>query len=265
MKYILIAAITLFSGLNILAQEKPFTYYAYAISGLKIREKPAQSSTELGKIKFGDTVHIIETDKTNPILTIDGLKGKYVLIDYNGIRGYTFSGYLSRLKAPTLNNRWSTLKDYLNEKHTKNEKQKKVEVPEPYNPGHKKKGTLQKYGAHIEFYDFGEECSYDEVLKITNLSFREAFLFISTFQANYRGVKLNTPSDKSEENKCYCANLTPKKDQSALYLSREKGVDGQFNSISICFDAEAGSGCVKAYVSKEDKNVVVIEFSYSCS
>jgi hypothetical protein len=57
-----------------------------------IREAPDQKSKQLGTVKKDHSVQLIsETDKS---LEIDGIKGKWFKILYNGIEGYMFSGYL---------------------------------------------------------------------------------------------------------------------------------------------------------------------------
>lgn len=60
---------------------------------LNIRHDPSLDSQVIGKLKLGDLVTIVS--ETNEHVTIDGIQGTWKEIEFNNVKGYVFSGYLS--------------------------------------------------------------------------------------------------------------------------------------------------------------------------
>lgn len=77
--------------------------YVGATNGLKIRENTNLSAIQIGKLKCGDKVEIVEWTKEELTLQDDGNKvsGRWCKIkslESNSISGYVFSGYLTNEK-----------------------------------------------------------------------------------------------------------------------------------------------------------------------
>ena len=79
--------------------------YTYALSGLKLREQPTLNSKVLHVIEFGQKVQITDIIKNEneERIEIDNIKGNWVAIKFNEIKGYVFDGYLSKLPNNPLN------------------------------------------------------------------------------------------------------------------------------------------------------------------
>ena len=74
----------------------------YASSGMKLRAFPHKNAEVLDIVRYGDEVQVINTfafsaDKAD---RIDWLDGYWILVEYDGIAGYLFDGYLSVLPFP---------------------------------------------------------------------------------------------------------------------------------------------------------------------
>lgn len=74
--------------------------YVHAPSGLKLRNVP-DGETVLATVPYGAKLKVVETRNTStPAKTVDGLKGYWAKISYEGKTGYIFDGYLSFLPTP---------------------------------------------------------------------------------------------------------------------------------------------------------------------
>ncbi len=75
----------------------------FANSGLKLRSKPDLRSEVLDVVQYGDQVLVLDnfdfTDEYSD--RIDWIDGHWILVDYQGIAGYLFDGYLSHLSFPS--------------------------------------------------------------------------------------------------------------------------------------------------------------------
>ena len=89
--------------------EKGDTLWVWANSGLKIREKPNIKSKSLGSIPFKSFVIAKESRNTDYNYSIKVIKeyaeypsfslnGFWSEVEFNGISGFVFDGYLSSLK-----------------------------------------------------------------------------------------------------------------------------------------------------------------------
>lgn len=75
----------------------------FASSGLKLRAMPNRSAEVLDIVRYGDQVLVLNTfdftaEKSD---RIDYVDGHWILIEYQGIAGYLFDGYLSALPFPS--------------------------------------------------------------------------------------------------------------------------------------------------------------------
>jgi len=74
----------------------------FATSGLKLRMEPSQNAEAILVIPFGDEVVVLNTFgfKEENADRIGWIDGHWVLVDYFGLQGYLFDGFLSSLPVP---------------------------------------------------------------------------------------------------------------------------------------------------------------------
>lgn len=74
----------------------------FATSGLKLRMEPGLSSESVLVIPFGDEVLVMNTFDFSEDYAdrINWMEGHWILVDYYGMQGYVFDGYLSNLPLP---------------------------------------------------------------------------------------------------------------------------------------------------------------------
>lgn len=70
-------------------------------SGLKLREEPSLNSRVFAKMQMGDEVTVLNTLSFEREQTIELVEGSWVYVDYHGMTGYTFDGFLSKLPLPS--------------------------------------------------------------------------------------------------------------------------------------------------------------------
>jgi hypothetical protein len=80
--------------------------YVWAISGLNLREKPAQESAKLTNIPLGNKVKVLGTALKKIAFQVSEaggytIKGYWVEIQYGNQRGFAFDGFLSKIVPPT--------------------------------------------------------------------------------------------------------------------------------------------------------------------
>ena len=93
------------------------TLYAWGVGGLNIREKGSLSANKIGSIPYGSKVVVLESkfyrgdeqkltvikarpSKESPDLKDVVFSGKWVLVEFQGVKGYVFDAYLSYFIAP---------------------------------------------------------------------------------------------------------------------------------------------------------------------
>jgi len=74
-------------------------YYVNASSGLSLREGTNLRSKKKLTLPYGAQIkHVGSPEHTT--MTIDGITGDMIEVDYQGAKGFVFNGYLSRLAPP---------------------------------------------------------------------------------------------------------------------------------------------------------------------
>jgi len=71
-------------------------YYCASYNGLKLRSEPTLESEALGVVRFGEKVTFIEREWNEK--QIKNRVGQWTLVEYNSLKGYVFSAYLSRVQ-----------------------------------------------------------------------------------------------------------------------------------------------------------------------
>lgn len=102
MKYLLLSVcVFLLNGISAIDKYgSNETLNVLAISGLKFRDKP--DGNVLQTIPYGSKVVTLESKNFNYPKTVEGIKGAWVKVNFNGSVGYVFDGFLSGLPAPSL-------------------------------------------------------------------------------------------------------------------------------------------------------------------
>ena len=101
MKYLICILIISCSSLNLSANNTPdpVRTNVFAFSGLKIRTAPGLDGQVLTVIPFGETVEIITSEST--LETIEWMEGQWIKVEFEGIQGFVFDGFLSDLPVPS--------------------------------------------------------------------------------------------------------------------------------------------------------------------
>jgi len=75
--------------------------YVVANSGLTLRMEPHKNAPSLGVVEFGSSVLVIsQPDSMNYTEKLNWVEGRWLYVDYDGVTGYMFDGYLSDLPLP---------------------------------------------------------------------------------------------------------------------------------------------------------------------
>ena len=75
--------------------------YVVANSGLTLRLEPNKNAESLGVAMFGSSVEVLnQPDSVQNIERLNWVEGKWIYVEYDGITGYMFDGYLSDLPMP---------------------------------------------------------------------------------------------------------------------------------------------------------------------
>ncbi|MCB1169507.1 MAG: SH3 domain-containing protein [Leptospiraceae bacterium] len=80
--------------------EKGISMYAAAQSGLIIRSEPTTESAKLGLIPYGSSLTVLE--QAGDTTTILGRQGRWSKVEFQGIQGWVFGGFLSANAPPKL-------------------------------------------------------------------------------------------------------------------------------------------------------------------
>jgi hypothetical protein len=102
MKNLILILITLFLGYDIQANhfENGTHVYVTAPSGLNMRTSPDTEGRVIYYLEYGDYVTITEYESTSHTQRIDWIDGNWVKVNYEGVEGYVFDGYLSTFPVP---------------------------------------------------------------------------------------------------------------------------------------------------------------------
>jgi len=75
--------------------------YVMANSGLTLRIGPSMNSESLGVVEFGSSVSVLnQPDSIQNTQKLNWVEGKWIYVEYDGVIGYMFDGYLSDLPMP---------------------------------------------------------------------------------------------------------------------------------------------------------------------
>ncbi len=75
--------------------------YVMANSGLTLRMEPNKNSESLGVVNYGSSVQVLnQPEGIQNIEKLNWVEGKWIFVEYDGVTGYMFDGYLSDLPIP---------------------------------------------------------------------------------------------------------------------------------------------------------------------
>ena len=75
--------------------------YVVANSGLTLRVAPNADSESLGIVEYGSSVEVLnQPDSIQFLERLNWVEGRWLFVEYDGITGYMFDGYLSDLPMP---------------------------------------------------------------------------------------------------------------------------------------------------------------------
>ncbi|VAW79183.1 hypothetical protein MNBD_GAMMA12-414 [hydrothermal vent metagenome] len=74
--------------------------YVHSLSGLSLRKLASTTAGRQAIMKYGAKLTIASRPDLEKTLVVENIKGYWVEVDYNGIIGYAFTGFLSRFPAP---------------------------------------------------------------------------------------------------------------------------------------------------------------------
>ena len=75
--------------------------FVMANSGLTLRAEPNLKAESLGVVDFGASVTVLnQPDSVESQQKIEWVEGNWVFVEYDGVHGYMFDGYLSDLPLP---------------------------------------------------------------------------------------------------------------------------------------------------------------------
>jgi len=77
----------------------PNLMYVIAPSGLLLRKEDNLASEQLGKMPYGASVKVLSRPD-NSSISVSGIKGHMIQVQYNDITGFAYDGYLTRFKVP---------------------------------------------------------------------------------------------------------------------------------------------------------------------
>ena len=200
-------------------------YYITAPNGLNLRKKEQADSDKLGKISFGDKVDIITPAKSKSV-EVDQIKGGMAKVDFDGVIGYAFEGYLSQFPPPPAN---SSAEAYV-----------------------EKIRTSGKDAIYEEWRkDWGGYIQYEEAITIQVADWAEAFLIAKMLF----GIpsKLSFPND-TKIGEVIIPNPEPHENAWTDEMKVVRNIDGTLQEITYSYRGEASGKHVSITYPKDEND-----------
>jgi hypothetical protein len=168
--------------------------YVWAVSGLNLREKPAQEAAKLSNIPYGSKVKVIGTSLKQIAFQVNEftgftIKGFWVEIQFGNQRGFVFDGFLSKISPPTKEEKYMEF-EYFKRVFT----QKSTSTTPP-------KGTMtipNTYEYHLytnglsgDSYQFEGGVTSGITIPVTLMSLEEVYLLAKLLYKEDTGVYKN--------------------------------------------------------------------------
>ncbi len=192
----------------------------FATSGLKLRAFPNLQSEVMDIVPFGDQVTVLNTFEFSDEKSdrIDWIDGHWILVEYDGMAGYLFDGYLSDLPFPSTegeicNDGYSyayTLSEFISSNY---------ELTEYLDSNQHRQSLLYENGIKLKKWEMDDyqkieiEMPYIKINEVLNLmrtmtpnraarsQFEKSLLFIEDFDGHINQIKINLGDPVILENK----------------------------------------------------------------
>jgi hypothetical protein len=226
------------------------------LSGIKLRDKPG--GTVLQSIPFASKVVTLEPKNNNFPVTVEGIKGSWVKVSFNGKIGFVFDGFLSRLPAPSLTD--ANLRAYVKREF----KMISEELPLTY----LENSDLGGSGSNVFLFEWqGKQCAYEyhyyyegggENVAISGISMEEAYLLVRIIEREayeYAIKEMEHPEgfDKRPYTE-FILNGT----------SYETHDDGSVTEKQDFYTCDLASGCDYALIITKHEKFVLINIDGGC-
>lgn len=150
------------------------TLFIAAKSGLNIREKPSTDAEVVTLVPYGTGVQVVKDDAAPVPMTAEGLKGKWVKVQYDEKTGYAFDGFMISHPVPKDG---ESLKDYTHRVYGPVQNHKVINPKQAVIDGKAKEFredyTLKNGAYHIEA---GYWAGTMDTYTLPNTTVQEAFL-----------------------------------------------------------------------------------------
>jgi len=226
------------------------------LSGIKLRDKPGGSVIQ--SIPYAAKVTTLEGKNNNFPVTVEGIKGAWVKVNFNDKIGYVFDGFLSRLPAPSLTD--ANLRAYVKREF----KVLSEDLPLAYLTTN----DLGASGNTVLFLEWnGQKCAYEnhfyyegggESLSIPGVSMEEAYLLIRIIEREayeYALKEMEHPEDF--DNRPYTEFIL----NGTSYYYQEGGSISEVNDHYVC---NLTSGCDYYVTINKHENFVLINIGGGC-
>lgn len=77
------------------------TLQVIAPSGLNLRALPSMSADAILTMPHGAEVTLLEFEKSTELTRVEWIDGKWIKVEYNGVSGWAFDGFLTILNVPS--------------------------------------------------------------------------------------------------------------------------------------------------------------------
>ncbi len=232
------------------------TLNVLTLSGIKLRDKPG--GTVLQSIPYASKVVTLEPKNNIFPVTVEGIKGSWVKVNFNEKIGYVFDGFLSRLPAPSLTD--ANLRAYVKREF----KVLSNDLPLSYWAD----SDLGASGNTVLFLEWnGEKCAYEnhfyyegggENLSLPGVSLEEAYLLVRVIERDaYEYVLKEAVHPEDFDRRPYTEFILNG-------TSFEVADDGTVTEKNDFYRCDLTSGCDYQVTINKYENFVLINIGGGC-
>jgi hypothetical protein len=257
--FIIVLSIVSFHSLAIQNYTTGQALNVLASSGMNLRDAP--KGTVLQKIPYGARVKALHAKSNANAETVEGIKGNWVKVEYNGATGFLFDGFLSALPVPELNG--ANLLAYTQRAFDKLSSQLPINYIEDSNGPAILSTQLFQAGKDTVVY-FADQYyeGLTEFISIPNISLEEGYLLIRALFAEWyseTSTGLQSGTFAQEDFKPEALNKFVL--NGSVYRQNEAGADIELPGYYYC---PLGSGCSYEITIRMHENRVFISAGGGC-
>jgi hypothetical protein len=210
---------------SILISKPEGRYFITAPNGLNLRKKSKADADKMGTISFGDKVDLLTPAKSETIV-VDNVKGGMAKVDFDGVIGYAFEGYLSQFPPPRPNS-----------------------SPEAYVEKIRNNGKEAIYEEYRK--DWGGYIQYEEAITIQVADWAEAFLIAKLLFGIPQ--KLLFPND-TKIGEVIIPNPSPHENAWTDEMKVVRNIDGTLKEIRYSYRGEASGKHISISYPKDEND-----------